>query len=103
MAIETIGIIDSPMKVAAINTTWSTSVTHNIPSSDVWVRTQLTDVFVYDTDSGANARVVQLIENGVTKNVNWIGHFGQNVTKVIYRLTVYDAWARAHAITQIFA
>ncbi len=104
MPFETVGIIHSPMVLGAINTSWSTSVKHEFNGPrKVWARTSLSDVVTYDDNNRANCRVVRLVDDGVTKNVNWLGFFGSKVTEITYKLSVKDAWARASAITKIWA
>jgi hypothetical protein len=94
----------TPMAVGAINTSWSTSVKHTFATPrSVWGYTMLHDVLVYDDPGRANARVVQVVDNNVTKNVDWVGFFGQKVTSITYRLDVSDAWARASGVTHIFS
>ncbi len=104
MPFETVGIIHSPIGIGAINTSASTSVTHQFAGPrKVWARTSLSDVVTYDDNNRANCRVVSLVDGGTTKNVNWLGFFGSQVTSITYRLSVKEAWARGSAITKIWA
>jgi len=97
------GIWETVMAVGAINTSWSHTVKHTFSTGrSVWGYTMLHDVLVYDDPGRANARVIQVVDGGTTKNVDWVGFFGNSVTSITYRLDVNDAWARASGVTQIF-
>jgi len=89
----------SVMAVGAINTSASHTVEQNFATPrSVWSYTMLHDVLVYDTDGRANARIIKVVDDGATKNVNWVGFFGSKVTKIVYRLSVEECYARASGV-----
>jgi hypothetical protein len=95
------GVWHSVLAVGVINTSASHTVEQNFATPrSVWAYTMLHDTLVYDDPGRATARVIQVVDDGDTKNVNWVGFFGNKVTKIVYRLSVDDCWARASGVSQ---
>ncbi|MDX1501387.1 MAG: hypothetical protein R3325_03415 [Thermoanaerobaculia bacterium] len=96
------GFIETWATIGAINTNAATTTSHNFPPSRVWTRPLLQRLVTYDDNASVNAYVTSTVSGGVTNGSNRAGAVVSNCTKVTFRVTVDEAYARYACVTIFF-
>lgn len=99
-----IGVFETANSIGAINTSATSTIDHNFSPSWVWAHPVLQMVNNIDSEDGrASTFVSMYTDSNGTHNVNYIGVFASNCTRVRYALSVRDCAARALCTTHFLA
>ncbi len=98
-----VGILANSVFIGAINTSASSSLTHNFGSSMIWAHPSLQYHYVDEEEGKADVYVSRFVDNTGVHNVKSTGVFVAGCTSVTYRIDVRDSFSRGLCITEFLA
>ena len=96
------GVFETSMTLGAINTSASTTTSHNFGPSSIWSRPLLQRAVGFDHTSDIRPEIIQFVDASGTNNGSFFGIFASQCTSITFRLRVKETFARVLCTTFFF-